>query len=136
MVAELNRGSRPQSITHGKKIPTRAGPAGHWRELVATRRHTLRLVRPDAVREEASAAIARGIAAVTTVAVEQQAIQFGSYQGQSGPHVIRLDGPAGLYFLRGRNEVQPRLGSNGSGKTTFGGRCAGRRWTRWTSLSV
>ena len=38
---------------------------------------------------------------MTTVAVEQQAIQFGSYQGQSGPHVIRLDGPAGLYFLRG-----------------------------------
>ena len=56
---------------------------------------------------------------MTTVAVEQQAIQFGSYQGQSGPHVIRLDGPAGLYFLRGRNEVQPRLGSNGSGKTTL-----------------
>lgn len=42
---------------------------------------------------------------------------FGSWRGE---HTIEFSerGP-GLHLIRGRNEVEPRLGSNGSGKTTL-----------------
>ncbi len=42
---------------------------------------------------------------------------FGSWRGE---HTVDFyNRPAGLHLIRGRNEVEPRLGSNGAGKTTL-----------------
>jgi DNA repair exonuclease SbcCD ATPase subunit len=41
----------------------------------------------------------------------------GSYRG--GPHEIKLDHPSQLIYVTGENKVEPELGSNDVGKSTF-----------------
>lgn len=47
-------------------------------------------------------------------------IAIENFKSFRGKHEVPLDGfEAGLYFLKGRNDVRPRLGSNGAGKSTI-----------------
>lgn len=50
--------------------------------------------------------------------VRQGIQQFKSFVGPDA-HVFELDGDPGLVFVRGRNEIESRLGSNGAGKSSL-----------------
>src|SRR6185312_4768209 len=47
-------------------------------------------------------------------------IGVANFRGVATPVILEFDRlPAGLYFIRGRNDAEPRLGSNGAGKSTL-----------------
>ncbi len=46
-------------------------------------------------------------------------LQFTNFKSFNGQHSFSFDRPPGLYFLTGRNELEPSLGANGAGKSTL-----------------
>lgn len=47
------------------------------------------------------------------------AVRIRGFKSYSGEHEFWFPEKAGLYYLTGRNEYNPRLGPNGTGKTSF-----------------
>lgn len=50
---------------------------------------------------------------------EIESVELENFRSYRGKHTIKLPTEPGLYLLTGRNEVEPRLGSNDCGKSTL-----------------
>jgi DNA repair exonuclease SbcCD ATPase subunit len=48
-----------------------------------------------------------------------QRLVIRDFKAFRGDHTLTLDRPAGLYFVRGRNDDEPTLGSNGASKSSL-----------------
>ena len=51
--------------------------------------------------------------------IQLQAVQLEHFRSFVKPSTIQFDDPPGLKLISGRNEVEPRLGANGAGKSSL-----------------